>query len=744
MYLGTVVRSSLPFLLHEADLQTFRRQGSFRIEPLEPRCLLAGDAPDIALQGTAYFAVDRQFDFHIEFTDPDGVDLVTVRSQGDSLIGASSTGDTLPVTFVGLIEPASDGTPWTATYRTTLSSNPDPNGTAVVFSLLGTLADTYGNTTDPGEFASVVVYPLDTSDTSHPNVQGVVRQRFTVANETRIEPLANVLVYVDANNDGLRTAGELNVRTDVDGTFTFKADIGGTVRVDAPGGWTAIAGATDGQTIDHALLQPEITLRMVNPTIITVLIASTEASAMWDFGANADTFNEHAIDLIASANRVLGNSDTNTLLDLAGTHVTSSVESTNLSRDLTLLLRTTDRVFDDVHVARDRTAADVVVLVTDYSATAMDNDTVGIAYQLLRPNGHAASAFAVVTDIFADDTSGTYEYLFAHEVGHVLGAGHDYATTRSGMTRYAHGYVSPYEPAARDIMAYGGAVELPFFSSPNVFHEGEPLGNATTADNARVIRETAAVIAAYRTASTQANLVANSVAAPRLPTTFFGGERVAVIANIANTGNRKYNGPVTIDYFLSTDGTIDNATLLKSLTKTVNLAAGRSVNVRTAVILPGDLVEENYTIVARITPMPDYVDGSTLDDVAVGPAATYDIPFIDPSVIAFAPPAELKLAGSRVKFTLANLGNVTARFRGAFELIFSADNVIDGSDLVSPPVAASVGLRSQSSKVYAATTRFARDLPAGTYTLFVRFISPDGVIDMNGDNNLASAVVTLV
>lgn len=723
-----------------------RIRTKFAAEPLEPRRLMAGDtdvvAPRCALADAEYFtAPDGTFEFAVRLTDPSDVDVTDVQGR-DDLFGVLAAGEPLAVTFVSLSELDASGER-VATYRTRLE-NPDPNGTAVSFSLDGALRDTVGNATEPGEFTSAVVYPLDLSDAQHPNVVGVLKHSFVVAGVDRAEPLANVRVYVDTDASGTRDDAEPTTVTDAEGAYAMKAPLGGTVRVDVPDGWTTAAGSDAAATIGHALLEPSLAISMASPVVVTVLVAVTESSSLWQGGEVADQLQSRAADLVAGVNRVLGNSKANALLDLAGTHVTASAESSSPSRDLTRLKRDRDGSFDDVHAARDRVAADVVVLVTDFAATAGANDTVGIAYQLLRAKGDPASGFAVVTDVF-DDAPDPYGNLFAHEVGHVLGAGHDLATTRGGITRYAHGYVTKFVPVARDIMAYGSAKELPFYSSPDVFHNGEPLGDAATADNARVIREVAPLVATYRQTTTQANLAVTSVVAPKLPAVFFGGERVAAVATIGNGGTRAYVGPATVDYFLSPDGTTgETALLLKSVTKKFSLGAGRSLNLRAAIVLPGNLAEQGYAIVARVTPMSNYVDGSSADDAFAGPTATFDLPFVDPALAAFAPPLELKLAGQRVVFTLSNLGNVKARFRGAFELIFSADGVIDGTDLVSTPIAASVGLKAQATKTYAATTKFGRELVAGTYTLFVRFVPPLDVVDVNADNNVGSAVVALI
>jgi len=64
---------------------------------------------------------------------------------------------------------------------------------------------------------------------------------------------------------------------------------------------------------------------------------------------------------------------------------------------------------------------------------------------------------------------------------------------------YGHGYVNGAK--WRDIMSYhaacGGCPRIPFWSNPRGTYHGEPTGTETE-DNARVILEQAARVAAFR------------------------------------------------------------------------------------------------------------------------------------------------------------------------------------------------------------------------------------------------------
>jgi peptidyl-Asp metalloendopeptidase len=145
-----------------------------------------------------------------------------------------------------------------------------------------------------------------------------------------------------------------------------------------------------------------------------------------------------------------------------------------------------DGYMDEIHALRDKYKADVAILIVD------DPKGCGLA---TRVYADADEAFAVVHHECAAST-----YSLAHEIGHLIGARHDLSLDKT-MTPFAwgHGYVNGTK--WRDIMSYkescGGCPRLPVWSSPVVLVRGEPAGTPEL-DNARVIREHAARVAAFR------------------------------------------------------------------------------------------------------------------------------------------------------------------------------------------------------------------------------------------------------
>jgi hypothetical protein len=145
-----------------------------------------------------------------------------------------------------------------------------------------------------------------------------------------------------------------------------------------------------------------------------------------------------------------------------------------------------DGYMEEIHGLRDKYKADVAMLVVD------DPKGCGLA---TRVHADADEAFAVVHHECAAST-----YTVAHEIGHLIGARHDLNLDKS-MTPfpYGHGYVNGTK--WRDIMSYkescGGCPRLPVWSSPKVMIKGEVAGTPEL-DNARVIAEQAARVAAFR------------------------------------------------------------------------------------------------------------------------------------------------------------------------------------------------------------------------------------------------------
>jgi len=217
--------------------------------------------------------------------------------------------------------------------------------------------------------------------------------------------------------------------------------------------------------------------------------------------------------MILQTNDAFSNSQVNTRLRLVYTAEVNYTESGDLSLDLERLQTDGDGYLDDVHPLRDTYGADLVSLIVE------QGDSAGIAYKMedVAP-WFADWAFSVVVREYA-----VSNYTFSHEIGHNMGADHDwYVSTSTDPYTYCHGYVAP-DRTWRTIMAYWRECDdcaltycdrIPHYSNPNVLYNGVPTGvpgNTDTscvegdcnhpecdADVARTFNNTAYTVANFR------------------------------------------------------------------------------------------------------------------------------------------------------------------------------------------------------------------------------------------------------
>lgn len=219
-----------------------------------------------------------------------------------------------------------------------------------------------------------------------------------------------------------------------------------------------------------------------SPATIRVLVVATN-QAVASYGGNMQSLVQLAV---AESNQGYTNSNVGITMQLAGYQTTSYTESGDFTTDLSRFRGTSDGYMDSIHTTRNSVAADVGVLIIDNSSYC------GLASGI---GSTAATAFAAV---YWDCATGYYS--FAHEIGHLQSARHDIATD-SSTSPYAYGHGYRYGNSWRTIMAYNCPVSCPrlnYWSNPNISYGGVPMGNASTADNQRVLVNTKAAVAAFR------------------------------------------------------------------------------------------------------------------------------------------------------------------------------------------------------------------------------------------------------
>jgi len=213
---------------------------------------------------------------------------------------------------------------------------------------------------------------------------------------------------------------------------------------------------------------------------------------------------ENAIEeMIAYGNIALSNSLTGITLTLAHAAQVSYIEDGDMYNALGRLQNPNDGYMDEVHEMRRQYQADLVQLLVT------DSNWGGLAFGLQTTAGMYEWGFSTVLISQADQTS-------IHEIGHNLGLGHganmidaplhclfDYSygwdwTGTSLNPRNTNQYCS--------VMSYESGnyytdrvprYRVPYFSNPDVVHQGQPTGNAARADAARSLREIKHIVAFY-------------------------------------------------------------------------------------------------------------------------------------------------------------------------------------------------------------------------------------------------------
>lgn len=212
-----------------------------------------------------------------------------------------------------------------------------------------------------------------------------------------------------------------------------------------------------------------------NGSNIDILVAYTPTARDKAGGTSAI---ESLIDLaVVETNQSYSNSGISQRLTLQDTQEIAYSETgfswpTTLSR----LAGTSDGYMDSVHTLRDASCADAVVLIVG------NTQYCGMAYLMSSvSSSFAGSAFSLVSY-----TCATGYYSFGHELGHNMGARHDwYVDDSKTPWAHSHGWVNPPD-RWRTVMAYNSECSasgfncsrLQYWSNPLVSYGGDPMGVA--------------------------------------------------------------------------------------------------------------------------------------------------------------------------------------------------------------------------------------------------------------------------
>ena len=218
--------------------------------------------------------------------------------------------------------------------------------------------------------------------------------------------------------------------------------------------------------------------------VIDVLVAYTR-SARAETG-NVDALIRLAIDQI---NRVYANSRVDARVRLVHSYQTEYVPRGDMFAALTNLQAPADGQLDEVHEARNRHGADLVVLLTGRDSRGGCWAAYGGLYQ--------AWGFSVV----AQNCIGNYS--FTQALAWNQAAGLNPESIHNPHFPYGHALCNDLGNW-RTIMSrnpdHRCPVIQPYFSNPEVSFMGTPTGDPEVRNNARVLRQTAHSVSSYRQA----------------------------------------------------------------------------------------------------------------------------------------------------------------------------------------------------------------------------------------------------
>ena len=227
------------------------------------------------------------------------------------------------------------------------------------------------------------------------------------------------------------------------------------------------------------------------PTIDVLLLYTPLARDEEGGTAQMETILQNSVDTLTTS---FANSNVNAQARLVGTALAPQFAEL---RNLNPFLRSL-RLDPEVASLRAQTGADLVHMIV--GRREANGSACGLAYLMLSGDtARSMSNFAFGT--VAGNCN--IQEVFAHEAGHNLGLNHDPVNTTVGdpdsslvpFRPYAFGH--SFSSRWKTIMSYGGQREIPYFSNPDLQRDGEPLGIPDERDNARTLRDTVSIGAAF-------------------------------------------------------------------------------------------------------------------------------------------------------------------------------------------------------------------------------------------------------
>jgi hypothetical protein len=287
-----------------------------------------------------------------------------------------------------------------------------------------------------------------------------------------------------------------------------------------------------------------------NGSTIDVLVVYSQG-AFSAAGGTPTAINNLITLMESETNQGYAQSNVNQRLRVVQRQQVNSAEGSTNQTYLDRMINPSDGFMDEVPGLRNSSGADLVFLLQSSVA-----DPCGQAAMILNPvnTAQAPNAYAVGEE---DCSTGAGGWTFGHELGHLMGARHDWGSdpTNNQPFTYNHGYIQPGPGRSCDLMAVRGACSnagnnrANYWSNPNIIVSGLPIGipegQPNAAENWKTLNNTASTVANFRTCvvapcDVPPTVVATATVAPAPPNNNFAAATAvgALPANFtANTTN---------------------------------------------------------------------------------------------------------------------------------------------------------------------------------------------------------------
>jgi hypothetical protein len=481
------------------------------------------------------------------------------------------------------------------------------------------------------------------------------------------------------------------------------------------------------------------TLFASSPSVIDLMIVYTP-QALSEAGS-IDQLNYRIDRSIGETNMALANSQVNATVRLVHEAEVNYTESGVILADLNNI-QSGSGPFSGVPAMRDQYGADLVSLWVGSGS----GDEAGRAFQPDDPaNPQPSYGYNVVQYQYADNN-----YVFAHETGHNLGAGHDRTDPSPRVIPIAYGKTFTLgNYTVGDIMS--DTDRIPYYSNPNVDYQGVPTGNpdnsAQPADNAAVMNQFAPIVANYEptevpdtTAPSAAVESANvDTTAQTLTIQVEYADDTAVSVGHLGTGDilvTGANGFSQLATFQGIDYSSDGAQRVATYQVSVAGGASQDPGTYSFTLEPSRLQD----IAGNVAP------GGALSNPTspafanrAGPrfVSAYDAGTIDNTNRLFTNQLNADNTTAFYRFTLAAQGNFTANLTGlgdTVEELVVQDANQDGQVQAGDVLAQQTGSATSSASI-------SMQLNAGTYYLWVA--PPGATATSNYTLTMADAAIAV-